>query len=82
MLHKLNLSKIIENNANINILKKQTSASIKTISTENGKSFLLKSFTTHNLITFALTFQADFESLISEILSNVFESVDKAILKK
>ena len=62
--------------------KNQTSTSIKTISTENGKSFLLKSFTTNNLITFPLIFQEDFEELISEILSKVFESVDKAILKK
>jgi hypothetical protein len=85
----LSKHKIITNKLNVGIdkhkhllKKKLTSASIKTISTENGKSFLLKSFTTHNLITFALTLQEDFESLISEILSKVFESVDKAILKK
>jgi len=45
-------------------------SSIKTISLENGKVFLLKSATYHNRITFAFKFQKVLSVEISEIGEN------------
>jgi hypothetical protein len=51
----------------IYVIKMLTSESMSTISTENGKLFLLKSLTAHNLRTFALKHQDDLEEFISKM---------------